>query len=288
MARAEYTAFGLAIASEVRLPELDPGAGAADVRIARGVVNPPGAGPALRIDGETIDLCYRDVARYRARRGRDLLVDADPAAPEHVVRLYLLGPALAALQHQRGRFLLHASSVAIGDGAVAFAGESGCGKSTLAAAFHRRGQEVLSDDVTPVVIGDDVAALPGYPQLKLHPRTATRLLRQDQAARPLHPLDERFGFPFPHRSNGGPRPLRRIYVLADGARPAVHRIAPHLAPMELLRHSYAVRLMGRVAARDVLAQAALLASRVDVLRLERPRDLGLLDGLSDIIFHDAS
>jgi len=286
--RAEYSAFGLGIASEVDLPELAPGEGAADVHIVRGEVEPPGAGPPLRMVGDTIDLCYRDVARYRARGGDTLVVDADPAAPDHVVRLFLLGPALAALQHQRERLLLHASSVAIAGGAVAFAGESGFGKSTLAAAFHRRGYEVLSDDVTPVVIGDEIDALPGYPQLKLHPRTATRLLRQDRAARPLHPLDERFGFPLAARVDGGARPLRRIYLLAEGARPAAQRVAPHVAPMELLRHSYAVRLLGRAAARDLLPRAAQLAQRVDVMRLERPRDLDLLDGLLDFILRDAA
>jgi hypothetical protein len=60
---------------------------------------------------------------------------------------YLLGPVLGLVLHLRGIPCLHASSVAIGDRAIALLGGAGAGKSTTAAAFAQRGFPVLTDDI---------------------------------------------------------------------------------------------------------------------------------------------
>ncbi|NEX18412.1 MAG: hypothetical protein C1943_17865 [Halochromatium sp.] len=89
----------------------------------------------------------KDVARYRVQDGREILVDPLPDADPGDVRLWLLGTALGALLHQRGLLPLHVSALALSGGAYAFCGDSGAGKSTLAAALHRRGLALLTDDV---------------------------------------------------------------------------------------------------------------------------------------------
>ena len=58
------------------------------------------------------------------------------------VATYLLGPVLGLLLRLRGVPCLHASAVAFGDSAVAFAGSEGAGKSTTAAALASRGHAV--------------------------------------------------------------------------------------------------------------------------------------------------
>ena len=171
-ARHVYSVFGLAIQSEIELPELfatDLGEGA-DVMISVGSVPQIGsaASEILSIDG-TLVLGVPGVARYRIANGRSITVEAEPGVPDRNIRLFLLGSAFGALLHQRGLLPLHANAVEVNGKAVAFMGESGAGKSTLAAWFHDKGHCVIADDVC--VVGFDASgkpyAAPGLPRLRL-------------------------------------------------------------------------------------------------------------------------
>src|SRR6202011_5530874 len=143
-----YAVFGMSIASEAPLPEL-PSLGltpAPDVSICfETLPSPPAsaAGP-LHCVGEDTYLKAKDVGRFRIRRGREIAIDPLPGVSERDIRLFLLGPVLGLLCHQRGLLPLHASAIVADGRAVAFAGPSGIGKSTLAACFQDRGYEVLS------------------------------------------------------------------------------------------------------------------------------------------------
>jgi hypothetical protein len=82
----------------------------------------------------------------------------------------------------RGIFVLHASAVAIGDRALALAGQPGAGKSTTAAAFALLGYPVLSEDVVPVFEqGDILVVHAGYPHIRLWPDSVKLLLGSSDA-----------------------------------------------------------------------------------------------------------
>ena len=69
-----------------------------------------------------------------------------PDADERLASLYATSNVLSVLLVLQGQHVLHASAVCL-DGAVfAFCGPSGSGKSTTAAALHRRGATVVTDD----------------------------------------------------------------------------------------------------------------------------------------------
>lgn len=170
----EYRLFGLAIRSELPLPELFAGpstdADAVDIRI--GIVpDEPSADDAvhwLRTDGTGAILTVNDIGRFRIDGGREIVIDPHPAASERNVRLFLLGSAMGVLLHQRGLLPLHANAIEIGGRAAAFLGHSGAGKSTLAAAFHDAGYRILSDDVCVVLRNKrGFMAQPGIPRLRL-------------------------------------------------------------------------------------------------------------------------
>ena len=112
------------------------------------------------------------VADYLIEQGSRITISPAPGmAPESPdIRLFLLGSVFGVLCNQRGVLPLHASSVEVDGGAIAFASASGGGKSTLAAAFHRRGFKLLADDVTPVAFQDgSVRFLPGLRRIRLWP-----------------------------------------------------------------------------------------------------------------------
>jgi hypothetical protein len=78
-------------------------------------------------------------------------------------------------------------------------------------------------------------------------------------------------------------------VLADGSDldPVIERLPSHEALSELVRHSYGPSLVHELGqAAEHLRRSALLASRVPILRLTRPRSFDRLDALVDAIEAD--
>jgi hypothetical protein len=209
-----------------------------------------------------------------------------------VLRLSILGPVFALLLHQRGQFVLHASAVESAGGAVVFAGRSGWGKSTLAAALHARGCGMLSDDVTAISLGaGHPTVLPGFPQFKLWPEVVISLGEAPESLPRLHPSFEKRARRVTRGFSQAFLPLRRIYVLAGGLAPTIELLKPHEALLELVRHWYGSRFDDRLlqtdgAAVSHLHQCGVLANRVPVYRLRRPRPGQVLFDLASLVEED--
>src|SRR5690348_1191718 len=114
-----YRVFGLELSSELELPELIAGGEGRDVAVAAARIahRPPlsanGVGLHVAPSGD-IYFRYADVGTFVARGGRSILVEAEPSADERALRLFITGPLLASILHQRGRLVLHASTLAVG------------------------------------------------------------------------------------------------------------------------------------------------------------------------------
>ena len=163
------------------------------------------------------------------------MIDRAPDADEQLVRLYLLGPALAILLHQRQLLVLHASAVSVNGQVSVFAATKGEGKSTFAAAMHSRGHPLVADDLLPIDLRDQQRLLvqPGFPQLKLMPEAAAQLsARPDELPR-LHPDFEKraqaAGRDFPR----DPLPLSRIFILESGQIDSIETIPPQQRFIEI-------------------------------------------------------
>ena len=172
-----YALCGWRVASAIHLPELplwpdEPGE--PDVTIAFGDVPAeiPDAvlsTPFLQADaGSRVRYAIPAVGNYLIEGGSRVTIAPAMAPDSPDIRLFLLGSVFGVLCNQRGVLPLHACSVAVDGQAIAFAGASGAGKSTLAAAFHRRGFQLLADDVTPIDFsGESVRFLPGLRRIRL-------------------------------------------------------------------------------------------------------------------------
>lgn len=179
MAETEYhySLCGWHVASAIFLPELLPmpnPIGEPDVVIALGEI--PAEIPDAVISTPFMQADRAGCAQYRIpgvavyliEHGRRITIAPVMAADSPDVRLFLLGSVFGVLCNQRGVLPLHACSVEVDGGAIAFAGASGAGKSTMAAAFHRRGFRLLADDVTPIDFsGPEVRFLPGLRRIRL-------------------------------------------------------------------------------------------------------------------------
>ena len=287
-----YQAYGLALRSELRLPELLRGDGEADftVRLEALETPPPGElanGRVARVSDGGIYLHYENIGSFLVRNGRDVCVHPAPGVDERIIRLLLLGPVLGYLLHQRGRLVLHASAVAVGDGAVAFVGDAGSGKSTIAAAFHAAGCPVVADDVVAVDLdGDSPSVFPGFPRVKLWPESVVALREDAEGLPRLHPRLEKRGLPVKMPPPDAPLRLSRIYALLPGPTTDITPIPPAEALEELLRHSYGKSLLHDDAPATNFLQCARLLAHVPVRRLTRRQSLAELRQLARVVTAD--
>jgi len=295
-----YRVYGLSLDSPLPLPELTPREKAAegntvacDVQVLAGKVPPvPSDAQVVGIGVWTRDgdvwIDYVGVVKYFVHDGQKIIVEPEPEVEARVIRLYLLNVCLAVILHQRGFLALHAGAVAMKGGVVGFLGYTGMGKSTVTAALHSQGHALISDDVVAIDMNDPQGpwVYSGFGQLKLFPEVAEALGHNTQWMPLLHPELTKVG----HRVAElfGQRPLRlaTLYVLADGDEVTIDTLKPQEALVELIRHSYAIRLADLVDPSAHFRQCAALISLVRISRLTRPRDLTQLAVVASLVEQD--
>ena len=199
--------------------------------------------------GSKILIHWREWATISIRNGKRIVVDPVEGADDRIIELLVAGSGLGVLLHQRQRVTLHASAVAIGDGAVAFAGEKGMGKSTTATAFMKEGYPVLTDDVLAIETSTaSPQVTPGGRHFKLWPDAAAATLDSDaENLSALYPGYPKKGYAVPD----GPTasfPLKCIYLLGyedknEEGLPRVDVPSPTNAYMQVTLNSYALRFL---------------------------------------------
>jgi hypothetical protein len=287
-----YVAYGLSIRSAIPLPELVVGEMEREneVSIRYGRVNSlpseileKGWGCFSSAPQEDY-LVWEEVGSFLVRGGRDIIVDPSPRLDEKMLRLFILGPVLAVLLHQRGHLLLHASAVAMADEAVLFLGDTGWGKSTMAAALCARGYNLVTDDVA--VLRTDARGsmlFPGYPQLKLWPEALVSLGDDPEKLPRCNPHFEKRARPVTQNFSLDPILVKRIYVLDQGDNPEILPLRPQSALGELIRHTYGALDVG---SSSHFLQSASIVKQVDMCSLRRKKSLVQLPNLARLIEAD--
>jgi len=269
----------------VPLIELPPGDGAPDVEVTIGRVD--GAPPpsdlwnVIAAPGEVRGWIPR-AGPFHVRGGNSIVVDPIPDADERALRLGIVGPLLGVILIQRGKFVLHASSVAIDGSAAAFFGPSGRGKSTLTAALTSAGHPLIADDMTVIDMTDERPFVqPGFPRVKLWPDSATALDHDVDTLPLIHPDVVKRSLQMTARFQSERLPLTRCYLLEDGAEESVSELAPTQAILSLIGSTYQSFWLHETGASgpNLLHCGALARSGV-VRKLQRRRTY---DALPDVI-----
>jgi len=288
-----YFTYGLVIRSVLPFPELMEIKKGADVVIRYGKLTPfpsqvVAEGIGFRVTGEGVFLFWGDGGSFFLRDGNEIIIDPAHGVDERILRLLILGPALAILLHQRGRFPLHAATVNIGEGAVAMMGGPGCGKSSLAATLYKRGHEILCDDVTAIQTDGRNGPLvfPGFPQLKLWPEVVSFMGDDPELLPCIEPAVEKRAFRTDTNFSQKAIPLRHIYVLDEANDKQIVDLPPQEALIELIRNSYRAPLLKWIGAKQHFLQCALLANKVPISRLSRPLSLSSLPDVARMVEED--
>jgi len=262
-----YRASGLWVDSDIQLTGFMPQESGVrpDVTMHRGAVpdqidDPQIVGPNWQIAESQLLLSVPGVARFWLRDGNVIVYD--PGAHDLAdVPIFLMGTAFGLLMHQRGRVLLHASAIRVGNKAVLFCGASGAGKSTLAAALHQRGYEFVSDDLCSLTLRADAVPLidPDGRALKLWLQAIGQLGLGERQAGPVRPALGKY-FVTPVRSFPEPLPLGALYGLREARARTEEAIAtPNLVDAALLvrRNAYRPQIVHRMAQREAYLDAAI-------------------------------
>ena len=274
-----YLAHGLVVESPLVLSGLPEADHPADVHVrfeeaAAGNGHP--LDTSLSLGPAECSLSIADVGVFCVRNGRDVRVRIASKADEPTLSRFLTGSVMALLLHQRGLLAIHASCVVVDDSAVLFIGEPGLGKSSLAAALHRRGHTVLSDDLTAICLSEAVpTVLSCANTIKLYPAIAD-FLGYNSSSMTLLSQDERakVGVCI-HSCLSCKRPaLKRIYTLSR-LDTGLDRLSPQQAFLDLIPNSYPTRLLhpGNVGHFRLCGQ---LAGQVPIFRLPTFETLGQL------------
>ncbi len=288
-----YRAYNYCIHSPFAFPELVVEKNSPDVIVQVGKIDrvPTTSeldGWCFHANAREAFFYWPDVGTIAVRDGCQILVEPLSHADERVIRLVILGSAMAAILHQRGHLVLHASAVIREGRAIGFVGRRGWGKSTMAAALHAQGCALVADDVLAVKMNESSQPMvvPAFPQLKLWPESAACLGIDPDSLPHIEPHIEkrarsaREGFP------NGLLPLDRIYVLAADDEQKIEVLPEQTAFIELVRHlhSAASSIMEHThTAGEHLVLCAQLVRAVPVYRMSRPASLALLPQLARLV-----
>jgi hypothetical protein len=210
---------------------------------------------------------------------------------------YLLGRVFSYVLVKMGHEPLHATTVVVDGGAVAFLGGSGFGKSSLAACFIASGCSLLTDDVlrTEERHGHYLA-FAGPPCLKLLPGVARLYMddisngvpinnREASVSKLLFPLAAEHGV-------SGNVPLVAIYVLTNPRkvyrrqRVVLASMSAREALMNLISFTHNDALISAQRMRRLLECAQRLSATVPMRSLAYPRTLSSLDEARDRVLGD--
>ncbi|MBF0611979.1 MAG: hypothetical protein HQL55_12735 [Magnetococcales bacterium] len=292
-----YRCYDLLIQSELALPELvmelqscQP---KADVKICFGTTPQQGLphgqqmGPFSWVGQDEFWLQVKGVARYWVRSSQHIIIDPEPTADEHSLRVFLLGTIFGVLLFQRGFLVLHGNAVRVGSACLICAGDSGAGKSTLAAALWQRGYDILADDVVP--INKQCQALLGFPRIKLWQDAAEKLAIPTDNLHPIRPGLKKFHFPLPAATQINPVPVRWVYILSQHNQSdiTIKPISGMKRYKPLMDHTYRRRFMkGMALAPHHLQLCGQLAAQIRLVEVNRPKQGFSLDHLVETILAD--
>ncbi|MGX5829774.1 serine kinase [Mesorhizobium sp. 43Arga] len=283
--RRHYRAYGLTIASDVALPELEPAEPAEpDILIAIGTIDMPKPSPEaatiFRFEPDRQYLAWHAVGAFLISDAGRIDIEPAPGVDDALLAFPLLGPVMALLLHHRGLLVLHASAIAAAGRGAIFMGDKGAGKSTTASALIRAGHELLTDDVVALDLARPVAPMivAGFPQIKLAADAAAAIsLGQAEVRPPVHPAIEKMQHRLHDAFSGGMVPATRIYVLERGAKAAITALPGIAALPAIIKFSYVTRFGRAALSGDFAAlhfrQCSAIANHVGVFRLEVPTGL---------------
>jgi len=292
-----YTAYGLDVHSDIKLPELCRVSGVngkPDITITHGDVStvPESVQSEwirrVEASPNQCRVSYDSYGTFLVEDGNKILFDSesDDAMAKRETRHLLETQILALLLHQRGRLVLHGSAVSVNGNTAIFIGPSGVGKSTIAAAVHEKGYEVLEDDVISIRFDGGVPIIDsGIPVLRLPTDTVDDLeldssnLQDDKLSKNKNFLQFNIS-PKEHE-------LDRCYTVTTGDDFNVSKIKTASTVLQLISNTYVKNYLTETESQSSnFTQCSTVAENVSFRMLSRPKEMDNLKTYANKVIAD--
>lgn len=244
-----YTAFGLNISSEIKLPGMNENVNTdkSDVGISLGEINPSVTNPVIKgpnyvVNHENVYIWWEDIGKVKIKNGNQIIVDPlsdlEKSDKTNIIP-FLLGPVMSTLLHQRGFLVLHGSSVKVNNEAIAFLGYRGLGKSTTAIQLYKEGYSVLTDDILAIDFDDQGAPVlyPGYPHVRLSEDSYKHIKDEISILTPIRTYAEKIFCDASRGYSQLPVKLKKIYILKKSDKIQLSMLRSQKNLIDLIRHS---------------------------------------------------
>ena len=277
-----YYSNGLYIKSVIHFPELQTSSNPADVVITFGIL------PDNLIDAQYSDdfqqikrgeylLTIPNVAKFHVKNLSEVVIDAYPNADEADVRMYFLASILPVLVHQNNLLPLHSCCINVNGNAFLIGGVSGAGKSTFALGMHRKGYDILNDDVS--TIGFDGAGRPlayiGYRQIKLLTESLESYGYALDDFEKLNTEITKFRFPLRDEIKDDFLPVKAIFLFEHDPNKLeieVQELKGMEAFLQLTKNTFRVELLRELGKKQVHFELCTnIASKIKVFKVSRPK-----------------
>ena len=288
------------ISSGMEFPELLPfGFRYPDVSVSLGEVPAINADAAFdighisyQVNDHELLFSVQDVASYYVADGNRIIIQPHTDHVEdRVIRLFVLGAAIAGILQQRKQVPLHTSAVVVNDRLTLIAGQSGAGKSTTLAGLKQRQYRIFSDDITVLKeLPDDdrISGVASYPMIKLWEHSL-QTLQLDDRSFPVMPGFEKYGFFFHSAFDTQQYPVERIILLEKGQTDIVRykQLQGSEAFAGVVQHVYKASLFRQPAMRalcfDVISKMVKCSEVYQVTRPALCEPDSLLDVVTSIL-----
>ncbi|PJN91782.1 aldolase [Bacillus sp. mrc49] len=295
-----YSTFGLTVASDILLPELEKSSG--DLSESEAVVHircrnlekewgetNPMDRKGFIVEENRVMFEVPELAVFSIEGGKTITVSFFEDGNEDRVRLYILGSCMGIVLMQRKVLALHGSAIAIDGKAYVFIGESGAGKSTLASSFMKKGYKLLSDDVIALSMKEGGPWItPSYPHQKLWLESIQAFEMKENEYEPLFDRITKFSIPVQENFQNQPLPLGGIFELtcADIESIELQPIKKLHRLQVLHTHTYRRTIMERMGLTAWhFTYCADCLSSVSIHRITRPTSSFTAHDLVDKITH---
>lgn len=292
-----YQAHGLSINSVFQFSELITGNRGSDVEIRYGKLDIPlsniefkkiiGRSKVL-IKNKQIFFIWDSIPICKITEGKEITINKSTGIEENLLKTLILGPAFAALLHQRGRLVLHASAVNMDGSAVAFLGPRGRGKSTTSVALNKNGYNLLSDDVLSVQINgnETPVVFPSFPRIKLRPEVINNIEEDAESLPKVYSNSDKRSYNTLNNFSDSPIPLKSIYLIEEGTKIRIQDMNPKESLIELIKGSFCLELFDKKDIRENFNQCSKLVNTVHVKKLQVKRSFEDLPKLVEAIEED--